>query len=54
MIADKRAELHTMIKRSDVLIGRMDNRFGNLAEAMLVGDVVETLKTVDNLDLNYS
>ena len=51
---EERAELRAILKRNDVLIGRLDNRFGNLAEAMLVGDVVETLRTVDGLDLNYS
>ena len=51
---EERAELRAMIKRNDILIGRMDNRFGDLAESMLVGDVVETLKTIDNLELNYS
>ena len=51
---EERAELRAMIKRSDILIGRMDNRFGNLAESMLVGDVVETLKTIDNLQLEHS
>ena len=52
--ADKeRAELRAQIKRSDILIGRMDNRFGDIAESMLVGDVVETLKTIDNLHLEH-
>ena len=50
---EERAELRAMIKRNDILIGHMENRFGDLAESMLVGDVVETLKTIDNLELNY-
>ena len=53
--ADKeRAELRAQLKRTDILVGRMDNRFGDLAESMLVGDVAETLKTIDNLRLEHS
>ena len=42
------------LKRTDVYVGHMNNRFGDLAEAMLVGDVSETLKTIDNLHLESS
>lgn len=53
--ADKeRAELRAQLKRTDILVGRMDNRFGHLAESMLVGDVAETLKTIDDLRLEHS
>ena len=54
-IADKeRAELRERSKRADVLIGHLNNRFGDIAEAMLVGDVAETLQTIDNLQLESS
>ena len=53
--ADKEwAEIRAIVKRNDILFGRMENRFGDIAESMLVGDVAETLKTVDNLQLKHS
>lgn len=53
---DKRqhAELRERFKRTDILIGHLNNRFGDIAEAMLVGDVAETLETIDNLQLEHS
>ena len=50
----QRAELRERFKRTDILIGHLNNRFGNIAESMLVGDVAETLKTIDNLKLDQS
>ena len=51
---EERAELRAMLKRNDIRISHMDNRFGDLSEAMLVGDVAETLQTIDNLKLEHS
>ena len=61
-IADKeRAELRRrskqtdeQLKRTEVLVGRLSNRFGDIAESMLVGDVAETLQTIDSLELKSS
>ena len=39
------------MKRTDIFVGHLSNKFGDLAEAMLVGDVSETLKKIDNLHL---
>lgn len=47
-------ETSEQIKRTDVYVGHMNNRFGDIAEAMLVGDVTETLGTIDNLHLKSS
>ena len=61
-IADKRAakaeeewaEIRALQKMNDIRFGHIDNLLGNLAESMLVGDVAETLKTIDNLQLEHS
>ena len=39
------------LKRTEVLVGHLSNRFGDIAEAMLVGDVAETLQTINSLQL---
>ena len=42
------------LRRTEVLVGHLSNRFGDIAEAMLVGDVAETLQTIGNLRLEHS
>ena len=61
-IADKeRAELRRQskltdeqLKRTEALVGHLSNRFGDIAESMLVGDVAETLQTIDSIELKSS